>query len=114
MNRAPTLMLFKDYQRKKLDSLDQLILQKEKILEEYQVSEIKDYVGTISPDKLLPKEIASYSFESFEKIKKEKKRRNPFAEEEAEEYKTKTAKEKAKIDSLKKANKKRKKNTRKS
>lgn len=109
LNRAPTLMLFKDYQRKKLDSLDQLILQKEKILEEYQVSEIKDYVGTISPDKLLPKEIASYSFESFEKIKKEKKRRNPFAEEEAEEYKTKTAKEKAKIDSLKKANKKKKK-----
>jgi hypothetical protein len=109
LNRAPTLLLFKEGQTQTLDSLDLLIQEKENELKRLQASQIKDYVAEIGEIKKIENEIGAYSFESFEKIKRVKKDRNPFAEEQAEEYKKKTAKEKAKIDSLKEVAKKKKK-----
>lgn len=102
LNRPPTLMLFKDKQAETLDSLDLKIEEKENQLKKLQASQIKDYLSEIVEVPTIENEIGSYSFESFEKIKREKKKVNPFAEEQAEEYKKKTVKEKAKIDSLKK------------
>ncbi|MCS5490558.1 DUF1553 domain-containing protein [Algoriphagus limi] len=106
LNRPPTLLLFEDSQKNSLDSLDQLILEKENELKRIQASEIKDYVAEIGQIKKIENEVGAFSFESFEKIKRPEKRMNPFAEEEAEEYKKKSPKEKAKIDSIKKAKKK--------
>lgn len=106
LNRAPTLLLFEDSEKIKLDSIDQSIIEKELELKKLQAIEIKDYIKGINQGDQIENEIGFYSFDSFEKIKRVKKRFNPFAEEQAEEYKTKTAKEKAKIDSLKKAAKK--------
>jgi len=106
LNRPPTLMLFKEKQTKTLDSLDLIIQEKEIELKKLHASQIKDYLADIGEILTIDNEIGSYSFESFEKIKRVKKERNPFAEEEAEEYNKKTAKEKAKIDSLKKEAKK--------
>ncbi|MBN7815000.1 DUF1553 domain-containing protein [Algoriphagus pacificus] len=102
LNRAPTLLLYKASQKRSLDSLDQLILTKEKELNNLQAKEIRDYVAELKDSDKIENEIGSFSFEAFEKIKREKKKFNPFAEEQAEEYKKKTPKEKAKIDSLKK------------
>lgn len=106
LNRAPTVLLYEDDQSKELAEIDQKIDQKEKELKALQVVEIKDYVAEFEGSSKIDNEIGSYSFESFEKIKREKKRMNPFAEEQAEEYKKKSPKEKAKIDSLKKVAKK--------
>ncbi|WP_296699628.1 DUF1553 domain-containing protein [Algoriphagus sp.] len=108
LNRPPTLLLFKDKQKQTLDSLDQMIREKEEALKKLQASDIKDYVADISKVGTFENEIGTFSFETKEKIKRERKEDNPFAEEEAEEYKTKTAKEKAKIDSLKKVASKKK------
>lgn len=109
LNRAPTLLLFKDHQSKALDSLDRLILAKEQELNKIQASDIKNYVSELRETDKVENEVGSYSFETFEKIKRVKKKVNPFAEEQAEEYKKKSAKEKAKIDSLKKVAEKKKK-----
>lgn len=109
LNRPPTLLLFEDSQKRTLDSLDQLILQKEKELNKIEVSQIKDYVAEIDEIKKIENEVGAFPFESFEKVKRPQKEKNPFAEEEAEEYKKKSPKEKAKIDSIKKAEKKKKK-----
>ncbi|MEN2281869.1 DUF1553 domain-containing protein [Algoriphagus sp. SE2] len=109
LNRPPTVMLFKEEQKKSLDSLDLLIKEKEDELKNLQAKEIKNYVADIGDLPRIENELGSFSFESFEKIKRVKKDFNPFAEEEAEEYKKKTAKEKAKIDSIKKEQKKKKK-----
>jgi len=106
LNRAPTVLLFEEKDKNRLDSLDQLISEKELELKKLQAIEIKDFVAEINQSNSIKNEIGSYSFESFEKIKRVKKKYNPFAEEQGEEYKTKSAKEKAKIDSLKKVEKK--------
>lgn len=106
LNRAPTVLLYEEDQSKELAVLDQKIEQKENALKELQVVEIKDYVADLGSISKIENEIGAYSFESFEKIKREKKKMNPFAEEQAEEYKKKAPKEKAKIDSLKKVAKK--------
>ncbi len=108
LNRPPTLMLFKEGQTETLDSLDLLIQEKEIELKKLQANKIKDYLSQNDEVPARENEIGSYSFETFEKIKRVKKEVNPFAEEQAEEYKTKSAKEKAKIDSLKEVAKKKK------
>ncbi|TDQ17526.1 cytochrome c [Algoriphagus boseongensis] len=105
LNRAPTLLLFEENKKRQLDSLNRLIQVNEDLLDKVQVSQIKDYVKDLSANQKVNGQVGYFPFESFEKIKRKKKERNPFAEEMAAEYKLKSAKEKAKIDSLKKAKK---------
>ncbi len=106
LNRAPTVLLFEGKDKVRIDSLDLLISETEKELTKIQAAEIKNYVAEIGELSKIENEVGSFSFESFEKIKRVKKKENPFADEEAEEYKKKSPKEKAKIDSLKMVEKK--------
>ncbi|MFC3879121.1 DUF1553 domain-containing protein [Algoriphagus namhaensis] len=108
LNRAPTVLLFDEAQQRGLDSLESEIMAKEKELNQLKADKIKSYLGGLENGKI-KNEAGSFSFESFEKAKREDKRENPFAEEMAAEYKLLSPKEKAKVDSLKAVEKKKKK-----
>jgi hypothetical protein len=104
-SRPPTLVLYEDDQLKSLDSIDALIATHEAMLKKAEAGQIKDYVSGLSSADQIENQIGSFSFESFEKVKRKKKEMNPFADDEKAAYEKKTAKEKAKADSVKKTRK---------
>jgi len=80
-NRAPTLILYEDAQLESIDSLNQLIDRKGKKLPPSDIMLIKNYVNNLPEYPKIENEIGYYPFERLEKIKREKKEINPFAEE---------------------------------
>jgi len=79
-NRPPTLMLLKDEQEKKIDSLNTLIKSFEATHTTSEVTLIKNYVSSISSHDKIENEIGYYAFEKLDKIKRIKKEYNPFVE----------------------------------
>ncbi|MCA6073750.1 DUF1553 domain-containing protein [Fulvivirga sedimenti] len=88
-DRAPTLLLFDEDQKKKFDSLEFVINAEEDALHKSaeQIENIRQYLASFDPDGKIDGQIGHYPFDKIEDYKKEIKKKNKKAKKEYEDIK---------------------------